>query len=86
MSPQLERRTTSDIRRAVRTGALRQPFRRNDVSKAIGRSLLPKQRVGKIRTAEPNCFGRSIADYTASSKAKDSLGSSASCLSRASAD
>ena len=50
MSPQPERRTISDIRRAVRTGALKQPFRRNDVSKAIGRSLppafLPKHRVG----------------------------------------
>jgi hypothetical protein len=50
MSPQPERRTISDIRRAVRTRALRQPFRRNDVSKAIGHPLspafLPKHRVG----------------------------------------
>jgi hypothetical protein len=49
-NPQLERRTVAAIRRAVSTGALKQPFRRNDVSKAIGWSLpsafLPKHRAG----------------------------------------
>lgn len=48
-SPQPDRRTIAAIRHAVRTGALKQPFRRNDVSKAIGWSLpvafLPKHRV-----------------------------------------
>lgn len=50
MSPQNERRTIADIRRAVGNGSLEQPFRRNDVSKAIGRELpvafLPKHRIG----------------------------------------
>lgn len=50
MTRQPERRTIAAIRHAVRSGALMQPFRRADVSLAIGWSLppafLPKHRVG----------------------------------------
>lgn len=78
MSPQPERQTISDIRRAVRICALKQSFRRGDVSKAIGRSLpaafLPKHRVGNP-DGETELFQQSIEDCTASSEAKDSIGS-----------
>lgn len=49
-SPPPERRTSAAIRQAVRDGTLKQPFRRDDVSEAIGWSLppafLPKHRIG----------------------------------------
>ena len=49
-SPKPERKTIAAIRGAVRKGVLKQPFRRSDVSLAIGWSrpvaFLPKHRVG----------------------------------------
>lgn len=65
MSPQIERRTISDIRRVVRTGALTQPFRRNDVSKAIGRSLFAQvwsSTMAKFKTAGAHVARTSESD------------------------
>lgn len=50
MNSRPKRPTIAAIRAAVRTGTLIEPFRRSDVSKAIGHPIppafLPKHRVG----------------------------------------